>query len=133
MWGLPGNVIDSACAVAGAPDPLRLSTFCCSHEERAEIHDTVPLATAQNNVHSLPSQPIIDPAVRDALINPKYRIQGMSLFADVPVAKAYRIPYLRLRCAVLRFEADVERFVRQGDQQDLTFDATLTGYQVQVI
>ena len=31
---------------------------------------------------------------------------------------------------MLRFEADVEKFVRQGGQQDLTFDATLTGYQV---
>ena len=130
MWGLPGKMIHSACVGARALDPLRLSTFCCSHEERAEIHEAVPPATAQNSVHSSSSQPFIDPAVRDALINPKYRIQGMSLFADVSVAGAHRTPYLLLLCAVLRFEADVERFVRQGDQQDLTFDATLTGYQV---
>ncbi len=33
-------------------------------------------------------------------------------------------------CTVLRFEADVEKFVREGGEKDLTFDANLTGYQV---
>ena len=34
--------------------------------------------------------------------------------------------------AVLRFEADVEHFIRQGGDKDLTFDANLTGYQVAI-
>ena len=54
----------------------------------------------------------------------------MPYFANVCVAVAIRPSYLFRLYAVLRFEADVEKFVRQGDQQDLTFDATLTGYQV---
>ncbi len=33
-------------------------------------------------------------------------------------------------CTVLRFEADVEKFVGEGGEKDLTFDANLTGYQV---
>lgn len=56
-----------------------LSTVCCSHEERLdENHEVDTLAAAQNNVHTSTPQPIIDPAVRDALINPLYRIQGLS-------------------------------------------------------
>ncbi|KAL3143822.1 hypothetical protein ABBQ32_003649 [Trebouxia sp. C0010 RCD-2024] len=88
------------------PVAERKGSVTSSHEERLdENHEVDTLAAAQNNVHTSTPQPIIDPAVRDALINPLYRIQ------------------------VLRFEADVEKFVRQGGQQDLTFDATLTGYQ----
>lgn len=60
------------------PTPQQLSLICCSHEERLdENHEADTLAAAQNNVHSSPPQPIIDPAVRDALINPLYRIQGL--------------------------------------------------------
>ena len=49
----------------------------------------------------------------------------------VKAGVAYHVLHFLLPCAVLRFEADVEKFVRQGGQQDLTFDATLTGYQVE--
>ena len=39
---------------------------------------------------------------------------------------------MRQSFAVLRFEADVESFVRQGGDKDLTFSADLTGYQVAI-
>ncbi|KAL0037170.1 hypothetical protein WJX79_003762 [Trebouxia sp. C0005] len=70
-----------------------------------ESEEAASRSSPQSCSSSSPAQPIIDPAVRDALISPKYRIQ------------------------VLRFEADVEKFVREGGEKDLTFDANLTGYQ----
>lgn len=70
-----------------------------------ESEEAASRSSALSCSSSSPVQPVIDPAVRDALISPKYRIQ------------------------VLRFEADVEKFVREGGEKDLTFDANLTGYQ----
>ena len=78
----------------------------------------------------------IDEAVRDALEQHRQRTYGMERFRPSPLTfpgasiglwRRWRASPL-LCCAVLRFEEDVENFVR-GEESQFMFDTALTAYQ----
>lgn len=108
--------------------------ICCSNNDGRpnESEEAASRSSAQSCSSSSPVQPVIDPAVRDALISPKYRIQGRNWCSwSIRKCRSCSLcPEAAVLHAVLRFEADVEKFVQEGGEKDLTFDANLTGYQV---
>lgn len=84
-----------------------------------------------------PPASYVDGAVRDALLSPKVRLTGETLLCafhgsqlccNCRQASQLADPYIAR--AVLRFDAEVEQFVNNPEQKEMSFSENLSSYQV---
>ena len=77
----------------------------------------------------------VDNVVRDALLNPKVRLTGGWLFYRQVVTRKCmaRDSDSEVLCTVLRYDADVGKFVDTSEQRELTFPDNLSSYQVKLL